>query len=100
MCIIVSFCFQAEDGIRDRSPSRGLGDVYKRTGVYLTPRTAFCWFDRPPGINRIIGIPWTAKTFYPDLFGDIDLEGLVREYHETFIHVSLTDDQIHQILNP
>ena len=27
MCI---FFFQAEDGIRDRSPSRGLGDVYKR----------------------------------------------------------------------
>eukprot|EP01016_Furgasonia_blochmanni_P039368 TRINITY_DN4881_c0_g2_i12.p1 TRINITY_DN4881_c0_g2~~TRINITY_DN4881_c0_g2_i12.p1 ORF type:complete len:182 (+),score=19.66 TRINITY_DN4881_c0_g2_i12:44-589(+) len=24
------FFFQAEDGIRDRSPSRGLGDVYKR----------------------------------------------------------------------
>ena len=27
MCV---FFFQAEDGIRDRSPSRGLGDVYKR----------------------------------------------------------------------
>eukprot|EP01016_Furgasonia_blochmanni_P019083 TRINITY_DN2147_c0_g1_i12.p1 TRINITY_DN2147_c0_g1~~TRINITY_DN2147_c0_g1_i12.p1 ORF type:complete len:586 (-),score=173.85 TRINITY_DN2147_c0_g1_i12:705-2462(-) len=27
-CMI--FFFQAEDGIRDRSPSRGLGDVYKR----------------------------------------------------------------------
>ena len=26
----VFFFFQAEDGIRDRSPSRGLGDVYKR----------------------------------------------------------------------
>ena len=25
--------FQAEDGIRDRSPSRGLGDVYKRQGM-------------------------------------------------------------------
>ena len=24
------FFFQAEDGIRDRSPSRGLGDVYMR----------------------------------------------------------------------
>ena len=24
------FFLQAEDGIRDRSPSRGLGDVYKR----------------------------------------------------------------------
>src|SRR5665647_3859882 len=27
------FFFQAEDGIRDRSPSRGLGDVYKRQFV-------------------------------------------------------------------
>ena len=27
---IIVFFFQAEDGIRDRSPSRGLGDVYKR----------------------------------------------------------------------
>ena len=30
------FFFQAEDGIRDRSPSRGLGDVYKRQlGIIL-----------------------------------------------------------------
>ena len=29
-CFYVFFFFQAEDGIRDRSPSRGLGDVYKR----------------------------------------------------------------------
>ena len=29
-CCFVFFFFQAEDGIRDRSPSRGLGDVYKR----------------------------------------------------------------------
>src|SRR5665647_3166068 len=27
---MIFFFFQAEDGIRDRSPSRGLGDVYKR----------------------------------------------------------------------
>ena len=27
---LVVFFFQAEDGIRGRSPSRGLGDVYKR----------------------------------------------------------------------
>ena len=28
--LVMFFFFQAEDGIRDRSPSRGLGDVYKR----------------------------------------------------------------------
>ena len=30
VCDALVFFFQAEDGIRDRSPSRGLGDVYKR----------------------------------------------------------------------
>src|SRR5664279_5934826 len=30
LLLIFVFFFQAEDGIRDRSPSRGLGDVYKR----------------------------------------------------------------------
>src|SRR5680860_303885 len=30
VCFFFFFFFQAEDGIRDRSPSRGLGDVYKR----------------------------------------------------------------------
>ena len=30
MVVCYVFFFQAEDGIRDRSPSRGLGDVYKR----------------------------------------------------------------------
>ena len=34
-CLFFSniFFFQAEDGIRDRSPSRGLGDVYKRQSL-------------------------------------------------------------------
>ena len=31
----------AEDGIRDRSPSRGLGDVYKRQ-VFVKPINASC----------------------------------------------------------
>ena len=37
---VLSFFFQAEDGIRDLVRSRGLGDVYKRqvlVGVSLNP---------------------------------------------------------------
>ena len=33
--------FQAEDGIRDRSPSRGLGDVYKRQTKRFAVITTF-----------------------------------------------------------
>ena len=32
--ISICFFFQAEDGIRDLVRSRGLGDVYKRQGIY------------------------------------------------------------------
>src|SRR5664279_5265279 len=41
--------FQAEDGIRDRSPSRGLGDVYKRqpySGPNHSP-TILSWGSNP-----------------------------------------------------
>ena len=34
MFVFLFVFFQAEDGIRDRSPSRGLGDVYKRQTVF------------------------------------------------------------------
>jgi len=72
----------------------------KTNRVYLIPETTFNWFTRPPGVNRIIGIPWTAKALYPDLFQDMDLEKLVKEYHRIFLHISLTDDQIQGILTP
>ena len=39
--LLFLFFFQAEDGIRDRSPSRGLGDVYKRQ-VKGYVRFAYC----------------------------------------------------------
>src|SRR5680860_805304 len=42
---LIFFFFQAEDGIRYRSPSRGLGDVYKRQLPLL--RTREPWYDRP-----------------------------------------------------
>ena len=33
--MLVIFFFQAEDGIRDLVRSRGLGDVYKRQGIWI-----------------------------------------------------------------
>ncbi|WP_181391730.1 ABC transporter substrate-binding protein [Methanospirillum lacunae] len=75
-------------------------NAVKNGRVYFIPSTAYSWFDRPTGMNQIIGIPWTAKTLYPEYFKDMDLESLVKEYHKIFYHISLDDDQIKKILNP
>ncbi|HWQ66465.1 MAG TPA: ABC transporter substrate-binding protein [Methanospirillum sp.] len=68
--------------------------------VYLTPRTPFSWYDHPPGINRIIGIPWTAKMLYPEEFKDMDLNQLIKDFHSIFLHFDITDSQIKAALNP
>lgn len=67
--------------------------------VYLIPTTPECWFDRPPGVNTIIGIPWTAKALYPDKFKDINMTSLTKEFYANFYHVNLTDSDVKGILN-
>ena len=55
------FFFQAEDGIRDRSPSRGLGDVYKRQYIY----------DGSHGCVNMI--PGQAQKLYKSIKRDTDV---------------------------
>ena len=47
------FFFQAEDGIRDRSPSRGLGDVYKRQILSLSMQEAQLLNENMDRFSRI-----------------------------------------------
>lgn len=72
----------------------------KNHRVYLVPQSPFPWFDRPPGINRIIGIPWTAKVLYPDTFSDLDMPALTKEFYTKFYHYELTDSDIENLLDP
>lgn len=66
--------------------------------VYLVPQSPYPWFDRPPGINRIIGIPWTAKILYPERFSDLDMPALTREFYQKFYHYELSEDQLNSLL--
>jgi len=68
--------------------------------VYLIPQDPFNWFDGPPGVNRIIGIPWTAKTLYPERFQDIDMISLTKEFYSKFYNYNLTDDDVNTLLHP
>lgn len=73
-------------------------DAVKNKEVYLSPQSPFKWFDRPPGANTIIGVPWTAKVIYPDEYKDLDLVETVQEFYEEFYHVELSDSEAETIL--
>jgi len=70
----------------------------KNRRVHLVPQSPFPWFDRPPGVNRIIGIPWTAKVLYPEKFRDIDMPALTKEFYSRFYHYDLKDEDVNNLL--
>jgi iron complex transport system substrate-binding protein len=65
--------------------------------VYEAPQYPFSWLDRPPSVNRIIGIKWMANLFYPEIFR-YDMRQETLRFYETFYHVRLTEAQLDQLL--
>ena len=66
--------------------------------VYETPQYPFCWIDRPPSVNRIIGLKWLANLFYPDVF-HYDMRAETRHFYATFYHVQLSETQVNKLLS-
>ena len=66
--------------------------------VYISPQSPFKWFDRPPGANIIIGVPWTAKVIYPDKYSNINMVDATKEFYSNFYHYDLSDDEARDIL--
>ncbi|MBO9101128.1 MULTISPECIES: iron ABC transporter substrate-binding protein [unclassified Rhizobium] len=72
-------------------------EAVKNKRVFVAPSLPFGWFDSPPGINRLIGIAWLEKLFYPQSFSD-DLPAEVHAFYKLFYQVDLTDDQVVTLL--
>jgi len=65
--------------------------------VYETPQYPYNWIDRPPSVNRIIGIKWLANLFYPDVF-PCDMRTETKKFYALFYHVELSGEQLDQLL--
>ena len=61
--------------------------------VYLAPTAPFGWIDRPPSLNRVIGLKWLAGLFYPDRFS-ADLRETTRTFYRLFYHVDPSDPEL------
>ena len=65
--------------------------------VYLAPSLPWGWIDAPPSINRLIGLRWLLKTFYPTEAG-IDLRTDTRFFYALFYGAKLEDSQLDRLL--
>lgn len=65
--------------------------------VYTMPNIPYAWCDRPPGVNRFIGIQWVANMLYPDLF-DVDMVEVTKDFYSRMYWVDISDDQALYIL--
>jgi len=65
--------------------------------VYTMPNAPFAWCDRPPGVNRFIGIQWVANMLYPDLY-DVDMVQATKDFYSHMYWTDITDDQARDLL--
>ena len=65
--------------------------------VHLAPTAPFGWIDRPPSVNRVIGLKWLAGLFYPDRFPE-NLRETTRTFYRLFYHVDLTEPQLDTLI--
>ena len=72
-------------------------DAVKSGRVYLAPSAPFGWIDRPPSLNRIMGLKWMAGLLYPDRWQG-DLRDDVRDFYKLFYHVDLSEDDLNRLL--
>jgi len=69
----------------------------KNKEVYEIPNRPFNWFDRPPSVNRILGVKWIGNLLYPQVF-DYNMEDEVKEFYQKFYHYQLSEEEIEGLL--
>jgi iron complex transport system substrate-binding protein len=65
--------------------------------VYLGPSLPFGWFDRPPSVNRLIGVRWLLSVLYPEQARS-DLREEARGFYALFYHQEPSPAQLDQLL--
>lgn len=72
-------------------------EAVQNNEVFLSPSLPFGWIDRPPSLNRLIGLRWLAGIFYQDRLQH-DLPAMTREFYSLFYQVDLSDEDLGALL--
>jgi iron complex transport system substrate-binding protein len=65
--------------------------------VHLAPTAPFGWIDRPPSLNRLIGLAWLANIFHGSKL-PFDIVKDTRAFYELFYHVNVSDTDLETLI--
>ncbi len=69
--------------------------------VHLAPSLPFGWLDGPPGVNRLIGVPWLLSKLYPGrhpALAPARVNAAAIEFHRLFYAGTLTPAGLEKLL--
>uniref|UniRef100_UPI003B51D2F4 iron ABC transporter substrate-binding protein n=1 Tax=Roseovarius indicus TaxID=540747 RepID=UPI003B51D2F4 len=72
-------------------------DAVREGRVFLSPTAPFGWIDRPPSVNRMMGLTWMAGLLYPERW-DGTLREEARAFYKLYYHVDLSDEDLEGLL--
>ncbi len=70
----------------------------KEDAVFVVPSGVYLWSVR--SAEGALQPLWLAKTFYPQIFADVNLKEEVKKFYLKFYRYELSDEEVKQILNP
>ncbi|MDS0525809.1 ABC transporter substrate-binding protein [Clostridium sp. SHJSY1] len=81
----------------ENDPTWSSLSAVKNNQIYSNPVGTFNW-DRYSA-EEALQILWAAKTFYPDLFKDLDLVKKTQEFYKQFLDYDLSSDDAQRIIS-
>lgn len=73
-------------------------DAVKNGQVYKMPLGLYRTYT--PGADTPVSLQWFAKTVYPELFEDVDINVVTTEYFKEYYNVELTEEQLQSMYEP
>lgn len=65
--------------------------------VYKVPMGIYRW--DAPGVETPLMMKWLAQLIQPDIFSDVDIEQEVQDFFQDYFQVTLTEEDLSQIMN-
>lgn len=97
---IIAWDFKTRKGasqIISTSSEWGKLQAVRNDRLYTMPNLPFAFCDRPPGVNRFLGVQWLANLLYPDYY-QVDMVDIIRDFYSTCYWRDISIEQAQSIL--